>query len=136
MKEAAFSLDSYIFDRVALNLSDLNPSTIFNIDFKPSGKFFTESNRYELEFSFVANRAENSNPVVDVHCIARFSFRDLDEDKNIPEYFYNNAIAILFPYIRAFVSTLTLQANAAPMVLPTLNLSYLKGVLKENTTRV
>ena len=34
------------------------------------------------------------------------------------------------------VSTLTLQANATPMVLPTLNLSDLKDVLKEHTTRV
>lgn len=36
---------------------------------------------------------------------------------DIPEYFYANSIAILFPYIRVFVSTVTLQANIKPIVL-------------------
>ena len=136
MKTAAFRLDNYIFDRVSLDLSNLKPETTFNIDFIPSGKFFADKDQYELTFVFAANQAETNEPVVNVRCVAQFSFRDLDDDKNIPVYFYTNAIAILFPYVRAMVSTLTLQANATPMVLPTLNLSDLKDVLKEHTTRV
>ncbi|EXZ22215.1 pretranslocase subunit SecB family protein, partial [Bacteroides fragilis str. S13 L11] len=52
----------------------------------------------------------------------------------IPNFFYPNSIAILFPYVRAFVSTLTLQANIKPILLPTLNLSSLQDTLRENTT--
>ena len=48
--------------------------------------------------------------------------------------FISNSIAILFPYVRAFVSTLTLQANIKPILLPTLNLSSLQDILRENTT--
>ena len=136
MKTAAFRLDNYIFDRVSLDLSNLKPETTFNIDFIPSGKFFTDKDQYELTFVFVAKQAETNETVVNVRCVAQFSFHDLDDDKNIPDYFYANAIAILFPYVRAMVSTLTLQANATPMVLPTLNLSDLKDILKEHTTRV
>lgn len=135
MKTAAFKLDNYIFDRISLDLSNLKPETTFNIDFIPSGKFFVDKDWYELTFVFIANIAETNEPVVNVRCVAQFSFHDLGDDKNIPDYFYTNAIAILFPYVRAFVSTLTLQANATPMVLPTLNLSDLKDVLKEHTTR-
>lgn len=134
MKTAAFNLDSYIFDRVALDLSTLKPETTFNIDFTPSGKFFADKNLYELTFTFTAKDGDGNNEVVSVRCVARFTFRDLDEEKNIPDYFYTNAIAILFPYVRAFVSTLTLQANIMPLVLPTLNLSDLKEVLKSNTS--
>lgn len=134
MKTAAFNLDSYIFDRVALDLSTLKPETTFNIDFTPSGIFFAEKNLYELTFTFTAKDGDGNNEVVSVRCVARFTFRDLDEQKNIPDYFYTNAIAILFPYVRAFVSTLTLQANIMPLVLPTLNLSDLKEVLKAHTS--
>lgn len=135
MKTAAFRLDNYIFDRVSLDLSNLKPETTFNIDFIPSGKFFKDKDQYELTFVFTANHSETNEPVVNVRCVAQFSFHDLDDDKNIPDYFYANAIAILFPYVRAMVSTLTLQANTTPMVLPTLNLSDLKDILKEHTTR-
>lgn len=34
--------------------------------------------------------------------------------EDIPDYFYANSIAILFPYVRAFVSTVSLQANIPP----------------------
>ena len=136
MKAAVFKLDNYIFDNINLDLSNLKPETTFNIDFIPSGKFFTDKDLYELTFLFVANQAESNKSVVNVRCVAQFSFRDLDENKNIPDYFYANSIAILFPYVRAMVSTLTLLANATPMVLPTLNLSDLKDVLEEHTERV
>ena len=60
--------------------------------------------------------------------------KDKIEFNDIPGFFYPNSIAILFPYIRAFVSTLTLQANVTPIVLPTLNLTNLQEKLKKNTT--
>ena len=68
-----------------------------------------------------------------VNCVAWFEFQDVERIEDIPDYFYANSIAILFPYVRAFVSTLTLQANVPPMVLPTLNLFPLQKILQENT---
>lgn len=133
MNNAVFKLDSYIFDRIALDLSGQQPEATFNVDFKPSGKLFAEKALYELTFTFTAADAGTGREVVSVRCVAQFSFRNLESPLSIPDYFYTNAIAIIFPYVRAMVSTLTLQANAAPMVLPTLNLSNLKDVLKENT---
>lgn len=41
--------------------------------------------------------------------------------------FEANAIAILFPYVRAIVSTFTANANVAPVILPPMNINeYLK----------
>jgi preprotein translocase subunit SecB len=46
----------------------------------------------------------------------------LSED--MKEGFFNaNAPAILFPYIRAYISTLSTLSGIKPIVLPTLNLS-------------
>ena len=80
MKTAAFRLDNYIFDRVSLDLSNLKPETTFNIDFIPSGKFFTDKDQYELTFVFTANHSETNEPVVNVRCVAQFSFHDRADD--------------------------------------------------------
>lgn len=136
MNKAAFSLDSYTFDKIEIDLSELKPKTTFNIDFAPSGKYFDKEQRYLLNFIFTAKDDVSKKTVIKIRCIAHFSFRNIDVEQDIPDYFYANSIAILFPYIRAFVSTITLQANVPPIVLPTLNLSDLKDILKANTERV
>lgn len=41
------------------------------------------------------------------------------------EVFVKNAIAILFPYIRAIVSTYTASANVPPLILPAINVNKL-----------
>lgn len=48
------------------------------------------------------------------------------------ENFKSNAVAILYPYARALVSTYTSNANIAPLILPTINVNqFLKN--KEKT---
>lgn len=46
-------------------------------------------------------------------------------DENNPEIFKRNAIAILYPYVRAIVSTYTANANITPVILPTINVNKL-----------
>ena len=43
----------------------------------------------------------------------------LDYDINL---FYSNALSILYPYVRAIVSTYTAGANIKPVILPTINI--------------
>lgn len=47
------------------------------------------------------------------------------------EMFAKNAIAILFPYVRAIVSTYTASANVPPLILPAINVNK----LVENTQK-
>jgi preprotein translocase subunit SecB len=136
MNTAAFKLEKYLFDKVSMDLSKLKAETTFNIDFDPSGEFYPDKDKYILTFVFSAKDDESDNEIINIRCRATYLFRGLNESKDIPDYFFNNAIAILFPYVRAFVSTITLQANVAPMVLPTLNLSELKDTLASHTTRM
>lgn len=39
----------------------------------------------------------------------------------------------VIPYVRAFISSVSVQAGIPPIVLPTYNLSVLQEELKENT---
>lgn len=134
MEIASFSLVNYKFDKVELNLEDLKPNTTFAIDFNPSGVFVKDKRIYVLTFLFKAVDSTNNVETILIRCKALYSFKEAASIEDIPPFFYNNAIAILFPYVRAFVSTVTLQANIQPLVLPTLNLSDLQEVLKNNST--
>ena len=49
-----------------------------------------------------------------------------DKDQDIAQY-SKNAVAILFPYVRALVSTFTANANVTPLILPTVNVNKLLG---------
>ena len=57
-----------------------------------------------------------------------FSIENNDEGIN----FEPNAIAILYPYIRAIVSTYTSQANIMPLILPIINVNKLLEDKREN----
>ncbi|HLO91987.1 MAG TPA: hypothetical protein VK172_12560 [Lentimicrobium sp.] len=77
-----------------------------------------------------------NKPFIKIDCVATYRFQEKLNFQDIPPYFYQNSIAILFPYVRAFVSTVTLQANIGPILLPTMNLSELESPLRDNTTEI
>lgn len=136
MKTATFSLLKYSFDKVSIDYSLKESDNKININFEPRGIFTQKIDKsiYKLTFIFSANNNENTQPFVEIECNAIFSFAEPITFENIPIYFYGNSIAILFPYIRAFISTVTLQANHSPLVIPTMNLSSLEEPLRKNTT--
>ncbi|MFC2448452.1 protein-export chaperone SecB [Prevotella denticola] len=134
-KEVAFRLVNYKFTKATLNF-DIPKDAEFVIDFKPSGKLKEIKGTYDLSFDTIVKCEETDTIIVEVSCIAQFSFMDRIKFEEIPDFFYPNSLAILFPYIRAFVSTLSLQANSSPMILPTVNLMGLTEKLRDNTSVV
>ena len=60
---------------------------------------------------------DNNN--LSVHVKSRAKFRTNQENIDLVE---KNAIAIMFPYIRSYVSTLTTQPGISPIVLPVMNI--------------
>lgn len=133
--KAAFSLEKYFFSKVDINLEN-RKSNDLGISFEPSGLFLSDSSSYELKFIFKADTEGGEIPFVTIECVATFKFENVNDIEEIPTYFYRNSIAIIFPYMRAFISTVTLQANIPPVILPTMNLSSLEKPLRENTTQI
>ncbi len=136
MNKAAFSLEVYSFNKVNIDF-DVNSKNELQINFKPFGLFKQSESEsfYELKIVFTAADKDSQKHMVEIECNAIFKFSTKIEFSEIPSYFYNNSIAIIFPYIRAFISTVTLQANYQPLVLPTMNLSSLADPLRENTSK-
>ena len=124
-------MENYFFDEVVLNLHNIKPEAAIDTNFSPSGKYDQEKGLFTLQFAF--DGLSEGTSVVHVNCVAFFKFNEPVPFGELPDFFYGNCIAIMFPYIRSMVSTLTLQANISPMILPTLNLISLKEILKANS---
>jgi preprotein translocase subunit SecB len=134
INKAAFSFEKYTFNKVEIDFDSNNLSEL-EIDFSPSGIFkqTASGSVFELKFIFSAKDKETSAGFVLIECNSTFRFASNIQFEEIPSFFYANSIAIVFPYIRAFVSTVTLQANFPPIVLPTMNLSSLEEPLRKHT---
>jgi len=132
MNKAAFFLKDYKFEKVNIDFSK-KVSNEISVGFEPSGEFYTKNSSFKLTIVFIAFNNKSSENFVSIECITTFQFENKITPDEIPSYFYRNSIAIIFPYIRAFVSTVTLQANIPPIILPTMNLSSLEKPLIEKT---
>ncbi|MDR1090504.1 MAG: protein-export chaperone SecB [Prevotella sp.] len=131
VRQAAFKLENYHFSKVEMNLDVIKSGNI-DVDFIPSGIYRKDKGIFELTFDFKANFKNSETPFIDIQCKSSFSFVNVKSLSEIPPFFYANSIAILFPYIRAFVSTITLQANLTPLILPTYNLTSLESKFSGN----
>ncbi|MBR6250728.1 MAG: protein-export chaperone SecB [Bacteroidales bacterium] len=134
MEIARFRLVDYKFTRASFDFVSLNKEGAWNINIEPSGIYDEAHHTYKLTFDFDAKIGEQTS--LSVKCVANYEFERSLENNEIPEYFYANSIAIVFPYIRAFISTITLQANMPALVMPTYNLSSLKEKLRDNTRTI
>ena len=132
MEKAAFKFDNYHFTKASLDFN-IPTDAELNISFNPKGVFYAKDACYDLVFDVTVECVETNTEVVKVSCEASFSFGNKLSIEDIPDYFYPNSLAIVFPYVRAFVSTISLQANVRPVVLPTINLMGLTEKLKEQT---
>lgn len=135
MEEANFTIKSCIFDKVNFNLVDI-PDHKLNLELEPTGVFSKKDKSYRLTFVF---RAKNSNggEVVSIQCQAVFEFKAPLTLQDIPEHFFANSIAIVFPYMRSFISMTTLQAGLIPPIqLPIMNLTSFAPALKERSIEI
>lgn len=135
MQKAAFSIINYQFDKVSIDLSNHNNKDL-SLSFDTSGIYFNENQNFELRFIVKVAQNADEKPFAEISCKGTFKFENIESFENIPEFFYRNSIAILFPYVRAYLSLVTTQANVPGIILPTLNLSNLEADLKKNTTQI
>lgn len=134
MQQASFSIINYQFDKVNIDLEQHNSKDL-KLGFSTNGVFDIQNKTYELVFLVQIKQNEDSTPFVEVRCKGTFKFENVNTLEDVPDFFYRNCIAILFPYVRAYLSLITTQANVPGIILPTYNLSGLELELKKNTTQ-
>ena len=104
------------------------------IGFNPQGKYIKETGVFELTLNVITHdKDDTAKRVFELTSIGFFKFENKVPFNEIPQFFYRNAIAIMFPYIRAFISTLTLQANTKLLRLNLMNLEGLEKNLVDSS---
>ncbi len=134
MQQAIFKIKSYRFNKVNLNLDVLNTDSSLEIEFQTKSIFYQEKKTFELSFVCdVFNENEDINKLVSVSCIVEYEFDNNLTLEDIPNYFYSSSLAIVFPYVRSYISMLTMQSNITNITLPLLNLTNHAEKIKEST---
>ena len=101
--------------------------------FQPKGRYYEKTGVFELVLTFIAEDKSTGNKIIKVKSVAEFIFDKPYAFLELPAYFFTNSIPIMFPYVRAFISTLTLQANANILMLGLIKFGNIAEPLKENT---
>lgn len=102
----------------------------FSFEFKPSGKVYPTLGQFELYLDLEV-REKNDLVKIDIKTVSFFGFEgeaNLGDNK----FFTLNAPAIVYPYIRAYISTLTAQSGIGVIIMPAMNLMPLEEILKKN----
>jgi preprotein translocase subunit SecB len=130
---AAFSFANFKISKSDFDFS-LERGVNLNISFNLSGQHFVKTNVFKLIIETLVNN-HKEEIVIRILSESIFNFTGI-EDKDLMNYFVGNAPAIVFPYIRAYVGTLTTLSGYPPLLLPTLNLSKLSKDLEQNITQI
>ncbi|MBA7553274.1 Protein-export protein SecB [subsurface metagenome] len=104
----------------------------FSLDFSPKGIINKDKTSFELELNVIINE-ENNNFKAEITAVGTYTFDSEIDVDTLDKYFYVNAPALMFPYIRAYISALTTLSGLKSINMPTLNLTQIGPELKKNT---
>lgn len=131
MSESSFGLDKFIIKEATIQREPNKQEEDFTLDIDPSGLINYNTNKFILELRL--NVTDKGNAFkASVLALAQFNFTN-SPSKELENYFYINAPAIIFPYLRAYITSLTALSGLKAVNLPIQNLSYLKDELVANT---
>jgi len=103
-----------------------------DINFNPKGIIFKSLNQFKLQLA-VDIKDMDGNFTINLVVESIFSYpEDADIKSYMDSLFIANAPAIIFPYVRAYISSLTALSGMPTLILPTLNLTQVGAALKGN----
>lgn len=131
MNNSEFQFQGYRIQKSFIEIFEVGDDDL-NIDFEMSGHITVEKGLFVLTLTTKINNKSNKINI-EVTAIGKFNFPKDSVLDNLNNFFYLNAPALLFPYVRAYISTLTNLSGIKPITLPTLNLTELGKSLKDKT---
>lgn len=128
--KSSFQFKGYRVKKSLIEILD-SSSDELTVNFEPSGIIDNKSNIFILNFNIhVFDESKNVN--IEVEFVGEFSF--VKKDENFENFLYINAPALIFPYVRSYLTALTALSGVQPITLPTMNLIGLKDQLSKNIT--
>ena len=124
LKFVNFVVPKFLFEKTEIDIN----ADLFSIS--PQAVIIRSEKKIHINFDVEILDAEN-NFNLKMLCIGVFDYDTEDEDL-ILNFMSLNGPAIVFPYIRSFVSSYTALSGFDTITLPTLNLSNHKERLRNN----
>ncbi len=125
-----FSFESFSIKKTNI-IYNKAPNDKLSLFINPNGVIDKNLNCFELEMQVLISDSEN-NFEAEIIIVGIFSFKENINKEVLDSYFYLNAPAILFPFIRTYIHTLTSLSGIGTITLPIMNLSSVID-LKEKT---
>lgn len=132
MEDSKFQFKGFTIVRSLIERNEKESSKKLSLGFSPKGFINKDEATFQLHLG-VKIEDENKSFNIEIEAIAYYTFENKEGLENLGKFFYINAPALLFPYIRAYISTLTNLSGFEPINLPTLNMTRLGDDLKKNT---
>lgn len=130
-----FQFKGFKITRSFIERNDKKPSKKISLGFAPEGFINKKDSTFHLHLG-VKIEDENKAINIEINAVADYYFGNKEGLDNLNSFFFVNAPALLFPYIRAYISTLTNLSGFEPINLPTLNMTGLGEDLKKNTSNI
>lgn len=134
-KRSPFLFKAYTIQESYISRKPIKKKGEFSIIVTPKGKINKQNKTFQLDL-IVEISESNERFKCRVHGIGIFEFKNVTDKSALSNYFYVNAPAILFPYIRAYIAALTSLSGLEPVHLPSLNLTKLAKSLEKDTTEI
>lgn len=123
--ESILKFEGYIVNEVYFKKNEKfknnNEGTPIDIQILPKVNIKKDNMNIILNTEIFTNAIEKNYPFeMKVRITGKFIIKE-----ELAQRFVKNAIAILYPYVRALISTYTASANINPLILPAINVNKL-----------
>lgn len=120
VEKARFRFVEYLFKETSIKLTGEDISDDVEFGIEPNG-IFEEDNKMFILTLNVLVKDKKSSLEVKMTVTGKFKYKTNDIQELVP-YLGFNAPAIIFPYIRAYITNITALGGMSPIILPTLNM--------------
>lgn len=132
MESSKFQFKGFFISRSLIEQTGKEVSQDISISFAPKGIVNKGKLTYQLQLG-AKIKDESKTLTIEIEAVADFIFDAEIDEITLKSMFFINAPALLFPYLRAYISSLTALSGLKPITLPTLNLTGLGKELEKNT---
>lgn len=123
--KSALNFEKYVVDTIYYKINNKynHQKKEVELPFSFDSKKIIDGNKMQIDLSInIFENSEINNYPFEMRVVLKGYFSLEGDLKNIQK-FERNAIAILFPYLRAIVSTYTANANITTVILPAMNIN-------------
>lgn len=129
--------DFYVIDVEMKQIASTVDIDNLKLDIRPYGQIDENNKQFRLFLTVeIGEQEAGVGFVCNVTAMGLFDFKEVVSKENISNYFYTNAPAILFPYVRSYIATLTGLTGYKTIHLPPVNIGTLRQKLIDNTKTI